>query len=73
MSASVNRRNPSVIHLLTTLFIRNYINALNRILSAPTPLPPIEVAHLLAPGMSQTTTNMIATHYQVYYLISIYC
>ncbi|KAF8359670.1 cnd-1 [Pristionchus pacificus] len=61
----ISAQHQKLSKIETLKLARNYINALNRILSAPTPLPPIEVAHLLAPGMSQTTTNMIATHYQV--------
>ncbi|GMT18147.1 hypothetical protein PFISCL1PPCAC_9444 [Pristionchus fissidentatus] len=61
----ISAQHQKLSKIETLKLARNYINTLNRILTAPAPLPAIEVAHLLAPGMSQTTTNMIATHYQV--------
>lgn len=40
---------------------RNYIYALDRILQSGIQPTPLEYAHMLSDGMSQTTTNLIAS------------
>lgn len=44
---------------------RNYIAALNHILNSGSQPSPLEYAHMLCKGMSQTTTNLIASLLQV--------
>ncbi|VDO86447.1 unnamed protein product [Haemonchus placei] len=50
----------------TLRLARNYILALQRILQTGQPPSPLEYAHQLSIGLSQTTTNMLATLLQVY-------
>uniref|UniRef100_A0A7I4YDN8 BHLH domain-containing protein n=1 Tax=Haemonchus contortus TaxID=6289 RepID=A0A7I4YDN8_HAECO len=50
----------------TLRLARNYILALQRILQTGQPPSPLEYAHQLSIGLSQTTTNMLATLLQVH-------
>ncbi|KAK6041602.1 Helix-loop-helix DNA-binding domain protein [Cooperia oncophora] len=50
----------------TLRLARNYILALQRILETGQPPSPLEYAHQLSIGLSQTTTNMLATLLQVH-------
>uniref|UniRef100_A0A8R1IRF2 BHLH domain-containing protein n=1 Tax=Caenorhabditis japonica TaxID=281687 RepID=A0A8R1IRF2_CAEJA len=49
----------------TLRLARNYINALQRMLQTNEQPSPLEYAHTLANGLSQTTTNMLANLLQV--------
>ncbi|WKY00668.1 hypothetical protein Q1695_015026 [Nippostrongylus brasiliensis] len=50
----------------TLRLARNYILALQRILETGQPPSPLEYAHQLSIGLSQTTTNMLASLLQVH-------
>ncbi|VDO61114.1 unnamed protein product [Heligmosomoides polygyrus] len=49
----------------TLRLARNYILALQQILNTGQPPTPLEYAHQLSVGLSQTTTNMLASLLQV--------
>ncbi|CAB3402646.1 unnamed protein product [Caenorhabditis bovis] len=49
----------------TLRLAKNYIEALNRMLQTNSQPSPLEYAHQLATGLSQTTTNMLANLLQV--------
>ncbi|VDL69880.1 unnamed protein product [Nippostrongylus brasiliensis] len=53
----------------TLRLARNYILALQRILETGQPPSPLEYAHQLSIGLSQTTTNMLASLLQVQRLV----
>jgi hypothetical protein len=53
------------MHNLTLILFRNYITALNQILYCGKEPTSLEYAQILSNGMSQPTTNLIASLYNV--------
>lgn len=61
----INTQHQKLSKIETLRLARNYIVALQQILQAGRQPTPLEYAHQLSVGLSQTTTNMLANLLQV--------